>query len=116
MRFYKMCILPKKNHYFSGLMHWGDQRIQATIDETTRWKSIENPYVVSHRFYQKSSKIQPKIKFPQAYPKKCQKSRFWDRFDLPTPSQNLSEIRRAAGSARRKSHSIYALINMDLNS
>ena len=111
--FVKICILPRENQYFSGLEHWGDQQIQATIDETTRWKCIENPYVFNHRFYQKSSKFRPKIRSPQAYPKKYQKSRFFDHFGLPKHSQNPSKIRRAACSTRRvKPHCIFACLNI----
>ena len=85
--FIKIYILLRKNHYFSGLMHWGDQQIQATIDETTCWKSIENPYVFRYRFYQKSSKIRLKIKTPQTYPKKYQKFRFWDYLGCQNPTK-----------------------------
>ena len=92
--FVKICILPRETHYFSGLEHWGDQQIQATIDETTRWKCIENPYVFNHRFYQISSKFRPKIRSPQAYSTKYQKSQFFDHFGLPKHSQNPSKIEK----------------------
>ena len=109
--FVKICILPRENHYFSGFEHWGDQQIQATIDETTRWKCIENPYVFNHRFYQKSSKFRPKIRSPQAYSKKYQKSRCFDHFGLQNPPkiQPKSIQNRAS-----KKHSIFHQCFFDL--
>ena len=71
----------------------------------------------------KLSKIeqnQPKLKSRKAYPKKYQNLNFLNILasqTFPKTPPNLSQIRRAAGSARRaKSYSIYALINMDLSS
>ena len=55
--FRKICIFHRENHYLSGFEHRRDQQIQETIDETTQWKCIENPYDFNHRFYQKSIKI-----------------------------------------------------------
>ena len=92
--FRKICIFPRENHYFSGFEHRRDQQIQETIDETTQWKCIENPYDFNHQFYQKSIKIREKLRFPQAYPKKYQKCWFFDHFGIPKPSQNPSEIKK----------------------
>ena len=78
----------------------------SSIEEISRFKkqlmkrrvenSLKIPMFLAIDFIKKSNKIQPKIRSPHAHPKKYQKSRFWDHFGLPKPSQNPSktEVRK----------------------